>query len=353
VTNSLNGPAGERAARDPRPVAPSPTAATAPSTGTGSFQALVIARDWGIVILLIILLIAFSIWGAPIFATLTNFGLIVGGAAVSALFAASIAVGVLSGSLDLSVPGTAALGSILTGVLVVDGVPSGLALLAGLAIGVVVGLVNGFVAVLGVNALAVTIGTLSVTAGIAAVISGGNPVSGLDPLHYLGTDLTFGLPAPVYVVVIVYVLFTIFLTKTRTGVRLMAVGGNAEALRRSGVSASRYRILGFVLSGLLASLAGIVSAASTTEATPSADTSVLFTGLTAVALSGLALSGGRGSLPKVLVGALVIASISSILVIKNVQPYWTTVITGALLIIALAGQLVLGRALSARAVTRR
>jgi ribose transport system permease protein len=346
VTNASPQPARDNASRGSEQAPVSPTT-------SASFRGLVIARDWGIVVLLVVLLIVFSIWGAPIFATVTNFGLIVGGAAVSALFAAAIAVGVLSGSLDLSVPGTAALGSVLTGVLVVAGVPSGLALVIGLAAGVLVGLVNGFVAVLGVNPLAVTIGTLSVTSGIAAVISGGDPVPGLDPLHYIGTDVLFGLPAPVYVVVIVYVVFTILLTKTRTGVRLMAVGGNAEALRRSGVSANRYRILGFALSGLLASLGGIVSAASTTEATPSANTSVLFTGLTAVALSGLALSGGRGSLPKVLVGALVIASISSILVIKNVQPYWTTVITGALLIIALGGQLLLARALSARAVSRR
>lgn len=351
MTNSASKPARDVAQGDPGQAPASPP--MGPDRSRASFALLVITRDWGIVILFIVLLIAFSIWGTPIFATVTNFGLIVGGAAVSAIFAAAIAVGVLSGSLDLSVPGTAALGSIVTAVLVVAEVPSALSLVAGLAVGVAVGLVNGFVSIMGVNPLAVTIGTLSVTAGIAAVVSNGEPVSGLQALHYVGTDVLFGLPAPVYVVAVIYVFFTIFLTKTRTGVRLMAVGGNAEALRRSGVNASRYRILGFALSGLLASLGGIVSAASTTEATPSSDTSVLFTGLTAVALSGLALTGGRGSLPKVLVGALVIASISSILVIKNVQPYWTIVITGALLIIALAGQLVLGRTLSARAVSRR
>ena len=143
---------------------------------------------------------------------------------------------------------------------------------------------------------------------------------------------------------------TIFLTQTRGGGRFMAAGGNAEALRRSGVNANLYKVLGFVLSAALAGVAGIVTAAYTTQGNPAAATESLFTGLTAVALSGISLAGGRGSLPKVMVGALVIAEITSILNIKNIQPFWGIVITGALLIGSLYLEMTIQKQVSKRVV---
>jgi ribose transport system permease protein len=154
------------------------------------------------------------------------------------------------------------------------------------------------------------------------------------------------------VVLIVYIIGTVFLTKTRGGVRFLAAGGNAEALRRVGVNANLYKVLGFVISGLLAALGGLVTAAYTSGASPAAATGVLFDGLTAVALSGIALSGGRGSLPKVLVGSLVIATIASGLLILNIEPFWTVTITGVMLIAALAGEHAIGKAVAKRAVAK-
>ncbi|MFT4212053.1 MAG: ABC transporter permease [Microbacterium sp.] len=330
------------------------TAAPAASDASPQgLSGLVFVREWGIVLLLVVLAVAFSIWGSPVFGTFTNAVLILNAAAVSAIFAAAIAIGILSGSLDLSVPGVAALGGVVTGKLVVAGTPAWIAVILGLVLGLVVGVCNGVLTVRGINPLAVTIGMLSVATGVAAVISGGVPVSGLKSLSFLGTDRYLEVPAPVWVMAIVFILGTVFLTQTRDGIRMLAAGGNPEALRRSGVAAGRYRVLGFALSGMLAALGGVVTAASTTSASPAAGSSVLFTGLTAVALSGVSLAGGRGSLPKVLIGALIIASISSVLVIKNVQPYWTTVITGLLLVGALAAQLLLSRAISQRVVAQR
>jgi ribose transport system permease protein len=154
------------------------------------------------------------------------------------------------------------------------------------------------------------------------------------------------------VVAVVFVLGTIFLTKTRGGIRFLAAGGNAEALRRAGVNANTYRLLGFILSGGLAALGGVVTCAYTAQASPTGDTGVLFTGLTAVALSGISLAGGRGSLPKVLVGALLIATIASGLLMLSVQAYWTVAITGVLLIAALAGEFFIGKAVAKAAVSK-
>ena len=315
-----------------------------------SLSLLLFIRNWGIIILFALLWGAFSLWGMPIFGTFTNFSVILQGAAISTIFAAAIAMGVFSGVLDLSVPGAAALSAVVLTKCLLSGVPMWLSIVAAIVASVIVGLFNALFTLRGINPLAVTIGTLSITSGAAALITTGPPLYGFTPMDWLATNLYFGLPAMFYVAAVIYVVATVFLTQTRGGGRFMAAGGNAEALRRSGVNANLYKILGFVLSSVLAGIAGIVTAAYTTQGNPAADTGALFTGLTAVALSGISLAGGRGSLPKVMVGALVIAEINSILNIKNIQPFWGVVITGALLIGALYLEMSIQKQVSKRVV---
>lgn len=309
---------------------------------------LVFVRDRGIFILWAAIIVAFSFWCAPYFATLDNALLIANAAAITAIFAAGVAFGVMTGVLDLSLPGTAAFAACVTGWLMTNGQPTWLALVAGVVCGLVVGLVNGLITLRGFNPIIVTIGTLSVLSGLAAVIAGGYTFPGLRSLEFMGTHRYLGVPAPVYLVVAVFVVGTVFLTRTREGIRLMAVGGNAEAVRRSGVNANRYKVLAFVLSGLCAALGGLVTTAITTEASPEASPSVIFNALAAVALAGVSLMGGRGSLPRVLVGALILATIANGLTIRGVQPYWATVVTGALLLASLALERFVERGVSDR-----
>ncbi|MFK0286592.1 ABC transporter permease [Streptomyces sp. NPDC090499] len=313
-----------------------------------SVSVLVFARDRGIFVLWGAIILAFTFWCAPYFATVDNALLIANAAAISAIFAAGVAVGVMTGVLDLSLPGTAAIASCVTGWLMTHGQPAWLSLTAGLACGVVVGLANGLIALRGFNPIIVTIGTLSVLSGLAAMIAGGYTFPGLDGLDFMGTRRYAGIPAPVYIVAVLFLVGTLFLTRTRDGIRLMAVGGNAEAVRRSGIPSNRYKVLGFVISGLCAALGGLVTTATTTEATPEASPGIIFTALTAVALAGVALSGGRGSLPRVLVGALILATISNGLTIRGVKPYGATVLTGALLLASLALERFIQRSVSDR-----
>ncbi|MDZ7906558.1 MAG: ABC transporter permease [Cypionkella sp.] len=312
---------------------------------------LVFLRDRGIFVLWAILLILFSIWNHPYFASVPNAILIVAAASLTAIFAASVAIGLLSGALDLSVPGVAALCSCLAGAMIEKwGFSVPVSLIAALAFGGLCGLINGRIVLSGLNPLVVTIGTLSVTGGLAAVVAGGYAISGLSELQFMGSARYFGLPSHAYIVAIVYSGMTIFLSFTRTGIRLRAVGGNAEAVRRAGISANRYQLYGFILSAMLAALGGLMSTALVTQATPTANPAVLFTALTAVFLAGVSLRGGRGSLPRVLIGALILATISNALTIAGVQPYWATITTGVLMIAALAFDKYLTEAISARLV---
>src|SRR6478752_7100895 len=337
-----------------------------PSNSTGpagqdmprSISVLVFMRDRGIFVLWGLLIAFFAVWCSPYFFTVDNGLLIANVAALTAIFAAGVGIGVMTGVLDLSLPGTAAIASCVCGWLLTHGYATWVGLLAGLACGIVVGLVNGFITLRGFNPIIVTIGTLSVLTGLAAVVAGGYTFPGLTQLEFMGTHRYFrigetgetfaGIPAPVFIVAVVFVVGTIFLTRTRDGLRLMAVGANAEAVRRAGIHSDRYKVVGFVISGLLGAVGGLVNTANVTEANPNASPAILFTALTAVALAGVALTGGRGSLPRVLVGALILATIADGLTIRGIQPYWAIVATGALLLGSLMFERALQTAVSER-----
>lgn len=329
----VSGPAAAEAPPAPTDVeVPVPTGHDMPR----EVAALVFIRDRGIFILWGALILVFAFWASPYFFTLTNAMLIANAAAITAVFAAGVGFGVMTGVLDLSLPGTAAFAACLLGWLVTNGSSVWVGIAAALIAGAVVGLINGLIALRGFNPIIVTIGTLSALSGLAAIVAGGYTFPGLTGLEFMGTRRYLGVPAPVYIVGALYIIGTIFLTRTRDGIRLMAVGGNAEAVRRSGIPSDRYKVLGFVLSGIFAALGGLIATAVTTEATPEASPSIIFNALTAVALAGVALTGGRGSLPRVLVGALILATIANGLTIRGVQPYWATASTGILLLASLA-----------------
>ena len=312
---------------------------------------LIFLRDRGIVVLWVLLVLVFAVWARPYFFTLTNAALVLNAAALTAIFAAAVGFGILSGALDLSVPGAAALASVVTGSLLVKGQPVVLCLVLGLVVGALVGYTNGLLVQRGLNPIVVTIATLTTTGGLANVVSGGVAVTSVDQLAWMGSATYAGIPAPVILVAVLYLVAWAWLTQTRAGSRLQAVGGNIEAVRRVGIRADRYRILGFVIGGICGALGGLAVTATTVQASPVSAVDLLFSAITAVALSGMPLTGGRGSLPRVLVGCLIIATINSALVIKGIQPYWTTVITGVLLVGALVFDKVVTRAVTNRLAT--
>ena len=325
-------------------------ASAAPARLPFDIAALVFLRDRGIVVLWLLLLVFFSIIARPYFASVANGLLILSAASLTAIFAAGVAISAFSGALDLSVAGVAAFAGVVRARLITLGAPVWLALAAGLLIGVLAGLLNGLITQRGLNPLVVTIGTLSVLSGLAAVVSGGYTISGLKMLTFMGTARYFGIPVQVFIVAALYLIGWIFLTRTRHGIRLVAVGGNAEAVRRVGINSPRYQLLGFALCGLCSALGGLMTAALVTEASPEASPGSIFQALTAVALAGVSLGGGRGSLPKVLLGAIILATIGDGLTIAGVQPYWATVSTGVLMIAALVIDRVLTRSISDRLI---
>lgn len=331
IDPSTAGPATVRNGRSPDPAGPSRTANWAPRLA-GS------VRTRGVVVIWLALVVFFWAWSGPAFFTLNNARLVANASATTAIFGAAVGLCVLVGPLDLSVPGTAAVAGVVCAKLLADHAPTAVAIGAAIGVGVLAGAVNALLIELRLNPLATTIGTLTALSGVAALLSDNQPVllnvpSGLD---WLGNNRYWTIPAPVFVVAVIYLLGWLLLTKTYLGVRLLAVGGNADGARRIGVRTPAYRLLGFVMSGTCAAIGGVVVAAVISQASPTPDTNQLFQALTAVALSGIALSGGRGSFPQITVGALIIATVNSGLIIHGLAPAWATFATGALLVGALA-----------------
>jgi ribose transport system permease protein len=302
----------------------------------GRVRTLVLVRDQGLLVLLVLLVALFSVWASPYFFTVSTGISILGAAAITAIFAAGLGVGVMTGVLDLSVPGTAVLAGVIMAKLIKNGVPVGVAILAGLVVGLVVGVVNGLIAIKGLDPLIVTIAMLAITSGLALIVAGGYDIGGLTQLEFLGTHYYLGIPAPVWVTLALFGILIVFLRYTRGGHRILAVGGNAEAARRVGIRISLYRVLGFAICAVCAAIGGIVSAAYVQIGSPSASVSTIFSALTAVALAGVPFTGGRGSLARVLLGAIVLSTISTGLLLADVQTYWSSVATGTLLLGAVA-----------------
>jgi ribose transport system permease protein len=298
----------------------------------GRVRALVLLRDQGLAALLVLLVALFSVWASPYFFTVSTGVSILNAAAITAIFAAGLGVGVMTGVLDLSVPGTAVLAAVVMARLLEEAAPVGVAILAGLAVGVAVGIVNGLIAIQGLDPLIVTIAMLAITSGLALIVAGGYDIGGLSQLEFLGTRHYLGMPAPVWVTLALFGVLIVFLRYTRGGHRLLAVGGNAEGARRVGLRVSLYRVLSFTICAACAAVGGIVSAAYVQIGSPSASVGTIFSALTAVALAGVPFSGGRGSLSRVLLGAIVLSTISTGLLLAGVQTYWSSVATGVLLL---------------------
>ncbi len=244
------------------------------------------------------------------------------------------------GDVDLSVGSIMMLVNVLGAILLRDGWSIWAMIAACLAAGAVCGVINGGLAVaLRIPMIIVTLGTLSIYRGIALVISEASPISNFDKKTWfftiLGEDIA-GIPVSVWVMLLTGIVGYILYARTPFGRRVQAIGSNLQAARYSGVRVNRLRVLVMMLSGLLAGLAGLTFLAFNLAGHPSTGLgSELFVIASAI-IGGTALSGGSGSIPGALLGALIIAVIRNGLVLIGLSAYWATAATGGVIILAVA-----------------
>jgi rhamnose transport system permease protein len=263
-------------------------------------------------------------------------------AAIIALLTVGQTLVVVTRNVDLSVGSVLGLTAFMTGNLFLGrpGLPVVAAVLAGVLVGIVCGAVNGAVTAIGkVPSLVVTLGTLYVFRGIDYAWAGGRQINAADlpdSLLTLGSGRLLGIPYLVAVTVVLVAVAAFALRSYRSGRELYAIGSNPDAAVLAGIPVGRRLLAAFVLSGAVAGLAGVRFTARYGTVDATAGTGFELQVISAVVVGGVAIFGGSGSVVGAALGALLLSTIGSAIVVLRVPSFWQQAIVGALLIGAIA-----------------
>ncbi len=255
---------------------------------------------------------------------------------INAIIACGMTLVILTGGIDLSVGSVLALsGAVLAG-LASGGTPWPLALLACLALGAAVGLFNGVVITRGrVAPFVATLATMAIARGLTLVYTGGRPITGLpSALRSLGTGYVLGIPVPIIIMAVVFLLAYIMLVHMPVGRFIYAVGSNEESARFAGIPVARVTTLTYVLTGLAAALAGAILTGRLNSAQPTAGSGFELDAIAAVVVGGTSLAGGRGSVLGTVVGALIIGMLDNGLNLLGVSSFYQQVAQGVVILLA-------------------
>ncbi len=258
--------------------------------------------------------------------------------AVAGIIAAPATLLLVAGQFDLSVgSGSAFTGVMLAYMVAGHGLSTGLGVLLVLAVGLGIGVINGFfVTVVGVNALITTLGMLAVLRGLGKVVSGGQTLI-LENFDALGTSRPFwNIPTPVLILAAIFAVFWFIMRYTVFGRSMYAIGANPVAARLTGVRSKRLIFVGFLLSGLCTALGGLILTSQLGAASPVASLGLELSVVTAVILGGASLAGGRGTILGTILGLLIIGVLNNGLILLNIDPFWQEVAQGTLLIAAVS-----------------
>lgn len=241
------------------------------------------------------------------------------------------------GGLDLSVGSVIGLGGLITGVcLNFFNLPVIVAVLAGLIVGVIVGIGNGFLVVkTKLPPFIATLGTMYVARGIMNVITEGQPVYPL-PGNFivLGSGEVLGIQYSIIIAVVLAVIVHIILTKTVFGRNLYATGGNLETSRLSGINVDKLRMIVYALSGFAAAFSGIIQTARMNSAQVSTGKGWEMTVIASVIIGGTSMFGGSGSVIGTVIGTVLLTVLTSGMILMKVSAYWQNVVVGAIIIVA-------------------
>ncbi len=292
-----------------------------------------------LLIALVLLVIVFSLT-SPHFFNTRNFLNIGRSISIMGITATGVTMGLIGGVFDLSIAAVADLTAVLVSLAHLElGIPAGICVVLGLFVGVLCGLLNGFLVTrLRINPIIGTLGTAGIFRGIAFLLTGGQshavPTAGF---RWLGRALVFDvIPSPIIFMLIVMALGFITLRHTKFGRSVYAVGGNPIASRLSGMNVNRIRMTLFVIVATGAAFSGIVLLSKLGTMIPNAAAGTELDIIAAAILGGTALAGGGGTMQGTLVGVLILGTLRNGLVINNVNPYWQEIASGAVLITAVA-----------------
>lgn len=299
-----------------------------------------LARSLEVRMLLLALALAIALsLLSPYFLTRNNLLNVLDQSVVIGIVAVGMTFVILTGGIDLSVGSVAGLCGIVLGLALQD-LPIPLAILTAVTAGGFIGLVSGvLVAVFGLAPFVVTLGMMAIARSLAFIFSGQTAISAIpSQLSNLVYTSVLGIPANVLFLLSLYALAYAYLTFTKGGRTIYAVGSNAEAARAAGLNVLLYSILPYVISGALAAVAITFSIAQILSADPLAGNQMELDAIAAVVIGGASLYGGRGSIIGTLIGVLIMVMIRNGLNLMGVSPFWQGTAIGSIIILALLAE---------------
>jgi ribose transport system permease protein len=337
-------PAAEAA---PPPVldVPSP-AGTARASWEKRWRTLLAIPELGIALVIAALLLTFFCINSSILRP-ESFASMMRAMAFIGIIAIGQTLLLIAGELDISVGSVAGLCAIICAYLMKDlGWPVPLAIAAGLGAGAILGLINGVLAVgVGIPAFIVTLGMLYIAKGLTYLICAGYPVYPLPPsINKFGLAAPLGVSWAFWFFLGLAVLFQIMLSRTTWGRAIYATGGNAEVARIAGIRTARVKIACYVATSALAGLSGILLMAQLNVGQPEIGQGWELEVIASTVIGGVSLFGGMGTVTAAVLGLLLMQVVRTGLVISNVNTHWQTVAVGAIMIAAVALDLIRRRA---------
>ncbi len=292
-------------------------------------------NSYGMLLIFFVIFIASCIF-IPNFATVINMKGLGLAISMSGMVACGMLFCLAAGEIDLSVASVIACTGVVTAVVLNQTQSIFLGVSAGLGLGAVIGLINGFViAKLKINSLITTLASMQIARGLGYIISDGKAV-GITKEEFfdLGYQSFLGIPLPIWFTIVCIGLFGFLLSKTTYGRNTLAIGGNEEASRLAGINVDRTKLIIFVVSGIVSALAGIILAARMTSGQPMTSIGFELVAISACVLGGVSLNGGVAKISFIIAGVLILGTIENAMNLLNISPFAQYVVRGLILLIA-------------------
>lgn len=290
------------------------------------------------VILIIITVSLILTMLSPYFLTQDNLMSTAIGLAADGMISVGMTIALVSGGLDLSVGSVMALSGVTAGALYFGGMSIWLACVIALAVGMICGLVNGFfIGKVGLNPFITTLAVMGIARGASYVLTQGSPISlfGVpESFAFIGQGKVLGLPFIVALFIVIAVVGDFLMRRSEYLRKVFYTGSNEKAAILSGINTSRVKMGVYLLVATLTSIAGILSVARFTVATPIAGMGAEMRSISAAVIGGASLSGGEGTILGAVLGVILLNLINNGLILLNVPVYWQDLVNGVILITA-------------------
>lgn len=300
-------------------------------------------RNYGVIIAFG-LMVGFLSALSPQFRTIDNFLTMLRQASVNGLIAFGMTTVILTGGIDLSVGPTLALSAVLfAGMIVNFNIAVPIALIITIVVGILFGLISGLlVGKARLQPFIATLITQTVYRGLTLIYTDGRPISSLTSSDYVGANILaflgrgsfLGIPVPIYILGIVFMLFYILLNKTTFGRKIYAVGSNEKAAKLSGINTSNVKMMAYIISAVTATIAGMILISRLNSAQPTLGVGYELDAIAATAIGGTSMEGGRGKITGTLLGVLIIAVLGNGMNLLGVSSYFQAVVKGLVILFA-------------------